>query len=119
MRIELDLSDELIGRIAQAVVDRMGSIKSATVSSGVVGCDLSAPAGHVRRGDEKQGHQRVMPQDGFLRLKEVLAFIPISKSTWYKGIADGRYPKPTKRLGPRIAVWDVRDIQLLLERCAD
>lgn len=118
MRIELDISDELVGRIAQAVVDRMRPIKSASVLSGGVGGDLSRPAGPVRRGEKEQGQQRVMPQDGFLRLKEVLALIPVSKSTWYKGIADGRYPRPTKKFGTRITAWDVRDIRSLLERVA-
>ena len=118
MRIELDISDELVGRIAQAVVDRMRPIKSASVLPGAVAGDLSRPAGPVRRGEEKQGRQRVMPQDGYFRLKEVLALIPVSKSTWYKGVADGRYPKPTKKFGTRITAWDVHDIRSLLERVA-
>jgi len=30
--------------------------------------------------------------DALLRLPEVLAIFPISRSTWYQGIKDGRYP---------------------------
>lgn len=116
MRIELDISDELIGRIAQAVVDRMRPIKSASVLSGGVAGDLSIPAGPVRRCEEKHGQQRVMPQDGYLRLKEVLALIPVSKSTWWAGVHEGRFPKPTKKFGTRISAWDVKDISPLLER---
>lgn len=33
-----------------------------------------------------------------------VGLFPISKSMWYQGIADGRFPPPTK-LGPRVSVW--------------
>lgn len=52
----------------------------------------------------------------FLRLKSILAPggpIPVSKSTWWAGVKDGRFPKPVK-LGPRITVWRAEDIQQLL-----
>ncbi len=51
-----------------------------------------------------------------LRLKSILAPdgpIPVSKSTWWAGVKDGRFPKPVK-LGPRITVWRAEDIQQLL-----
>lgn len=53
---------------------------------------------------------------GFLRLRSILAPtgpIPVSKSTWWAGVKDGRFPKPIK-LGPRITVWRAADIQRLL-----
>jgi prophage regulatory protein len=56
-------------------------------------------------------------QPGFLRLASILAPhgpIPVSKSTWWAGVKDGRYPQPL-RLGPRITVWRVADINALLE----
>ena len=49
----------------------------------------------------------------FLRLRQVLAVIPISKSSWYSGIKAGRYPKPVK-LAHRIAVWREDEIEELL-----
>ncbi len=55
-----------------------------------------------------------LPKVGYLRLWQVLELIPISKSTWYKGIMEGRYPRASKRFGPRIAAWDVREIRKLL-----
>ncbi len=58
-----------------------------------------------------------LPQTGFLRLKSILGPngpIPVSKSTWWAGVKDGRFPKPVK-LGTRIAVWRVEDIRALLE----
>lgn len=59
-----------------------------------------------------------LPQIGFLRLTAILAPngpIPVSKSTWWAGIKDGRFPKPVK-LGARITVWRVEDIRALIER---
>jgi predicted DNA-binding transcriptional regulator AlpA len=40
--------------------------------------------------------------------------IPVSKSTWWAGVKDGRFPKPVK-LGTRISAWRVEDIRRLIE----
>jgi predicted DNA-binding transcriptional regulator AlpA len=56
-----------------------------------------------------------IPQTGFLRLAQVLAIIPLSKSTWFEGCRAGRYPKPVK-IGPRASAWKVEDIAALVER---
>lgn len=59
-----------------------------------------------------------LPDTGFVRLTSILAPrgpIPVSKSTWWAGVKDGRYPKPVK-LGPRITAWRVQDIRALIER---
>jgi len=50
---------------------------------------------------------------GFLRLKSVLALIPISRSSWYQGIKEGRYPKAVK-LSPRTSGWRKSDIIRLI-----
>ena len=52
---------------------------------------------------------------GFLRLKSVLALIPVSRSSWYQGVADGRFPKPVK-LGVRTSAWRVEDIRELINK---
>ena len=52
-------------------------------------------------------------ETGFLRLRDVLEFIPISKSSLYAGIAEGRFPKPIK-LGKRTSAWKVEDIRNLI-----
>ncbi len=52
-----------------------------------------------------------------LRLPQIIAPdgpIPVGKSTWWSGVADGRFPKPIK-LGPRISVWKKEDIEALIE----
>jgi prophage regulatory protein len=47
-----------------------------------------------------------------LRLPEVLARIPISKSTWWAGVKKGAFPKPRK-LGARVCAWREQDIDAL------
>lgn len=50
-----------------------------------------------------------------LRIKEVLALIPVSKSTWWAGVKSGRYPKPIRHLGPRITAWKESDIKAVID----
>ena len=61
-------------------------------------------------------HQKTNSQsaDGFLRLPQVLALIPVSRSGWWAGVKDGRYPKPVK-LSPRVTVWRAADIQAFID----
>lgn len=57
------------------------------------------------------------PKTGLVRLAQILAPygpIPVSKSTWWAGVKEGRFPKPQK-LGPRTTVWKVEDIRALFE----
>ena len=54
-------------------------------------------------------HLSPIPVYGFLRLPQILAIFPISKSAWWEGCRTGRYPKPVK-LGPRTTAWRVEDI---------
>lgn len=49
-----------------------------------------------------------------LHLHQVLARVPISKSSWWEACRTGRYPKPIK-LGPRTTVWREEDIAVLLK----
>ena len=56
-----------------------------------------------------------IPATGFLRLPQVLAIIPISKSVWWEGCKTGRFPKPVK-LGPRTTAWRAEDITALVKR---
>ena len=63
------------------------------------------------------------PAEGFLRERQILgdplatphmpALIPISRSTWWRGIKEGRFPAPVK-LGPRITAWRTDDIVALI-----
>ena len=67
----------------------------------------------------------LLPNSGYLRLAHILGdsradppispIIPVSKSTWWAGVKEGRFPKPVK-LGPSITAWRVEDIAILMER---
>jgi prophage regulatory protein len=57
-------------------------------------------------------------RSGYVRLADILAPagpLPISKSTWWAGVKDGRYPAAVK-LGRRITAWKIEDILALMER---
>ena len=50
-----------------------------------------------------------------LRLPQVLNLIPLSRSAWWAGCKNGRYPKPVK-IGPRTTAWRAEDIKALLRK---
>lgn len=56
-----------------------------------------------------------LPETGFLRLPDVLRFIPVSKTTWWNGVKSGRFPKSIK-LGKGITTWRAEDIRKLIAR---
>lgn len=58
-----------------------------------------------------------LPTEGFVRLPQVLAAVPVSKSTWWAGCKTGRFPAPVK-LGPRTTAWRVSDIRAMLDNPA-
>ena len=62
---------------------------------------------------DKQIERRLRQR--FLRLPQVLERIPVSKSTWWLGVREGKYPKPTK-LSERISAWRESDIDDLIDR---
>jgi len=60
-----------------------------------------------------------VPPIGFLRLRQIIgdpnstpptpAIIPVSRASWWAGVANGKYP-PAVKLGPRTTAWKVSDI---------
>lgn len=52
--------------------------------------------------------------DAFLRLPQVLSLIPVSRSGWWAGVKDGRYPQPIK-LSPRVTVWRLSAISAYID----
>jgi predicted DNA-binding transcriptional regulator AlpA len=58
-----------------------------------------------------------------LRIKDILgdektkktAYLPISKSSWWNGVASGKFPQPIK-LGARTTCWRESDILALMDR---
>lgn len=59
-----------------------------------------------------------LPVEGFVRLPSIIAPkgpIPVSKSSWWQGVREGRFPQPFK-IGPKTTVWKVEDIRDLIQR---
>ena len=57
----------------------------------------------------------VLPDTGFVRLPQILSLIPISRSAWWAGIREGKFPQGIK-LGSKTTVWRAEDIRHLIER---
>jgi prophage regulatory protein len=72
--------------------------------SGLIGDDAMQP--------------QTLPDTGFVRLPQVLAVIPVSKSSWWEGVKAGKYPQPIK-LGPNTTAWKVSDIRALIEQIGE
>ena len=66
----------------------------------------------------KKNEFHELGSDRLLRLADVLEIIPVCKSTWWKGVQDGRFPKPIK-LGPGITCWRYSEIQHLAKHGLD
>jgi predicted DNA-binding transcriptional regulator AlpA len=56
-----------------------------------------------------------LTKDVLLRLPQVLSIIPIPKSSWWRGVKEGRYPRGIK-LGERTTAWRASEIDALIER---
>lgn len=59
--------------------------------------------------------------DGLLKLSQIIGdakkgispIIPVSRSTWYKGISEGRFPKGV-RVAKRLILWRAKDIDNII-----
>ena len=56
-----------------------------------------------------------LPEEGFVRLPQVLHVLGIGKTSFWDGVKSGRFPAPVK-LGPRTTAWKVEDIRALITR---
>lgn len=65
----------------------------------------------------KINKQTQLPPEGYVRLPQVLAVFPVSRSAWFAGVRSGKYPKGIK-LGERTTAWRVDDIRSLLQSAA-
>lgn len=63
--------------------------------------------------------QNTFPKTGFVRLSNIIGnpkakppiapFIPVSSSTWWNWVRNGKAPAPIK-LGPKTTAWKAEDI---------
>lgn len=56
-----------------------------------------------------------LPATGFLRLPQILSYIPVSRSTWWAWVKSGKAPKPVK-LSERVTAWKAVDIRAMIEQ---
>jgi prophage regulatory protein len=56
-----------------------------------------------------------LSQGGLLRIKDVLQFVPVSRSCWWAGCRSGKFPKPVK-LSERVTCWRASDIWAFIEQ---
>lgn len=59
-----------------------------------------------------------LPQTGFVRLPQILAVFPVSRSSWWAGVKAGRYPASVK-LSANCTAWRCEDIHALLASVED
>ena len=64
-----------------------------------------------------------IPENGYLRLAQIIGnpkagiapIFPVSRTTWYQGVKEGKYPKPYK-LSERCSAYLKSDILELLNK---
>lgn len=67
-----------------------------------------------------------LPDSAFLRVVDIVGdrqrgirgLLPISRSAWHAGVAEGVYPRPTRLPHARTTLWRLGDIRALLARLA-
>lgn len=73
---------------------------------------------------EETAPMRELPETGFLRLQQIIGnpkarppippIIPVSKSTWWAGVAAGKYP-PGVKISARCTAWPISAIRELID----
>jgi predicted DNA-binding transcriptional regulator AlpA len=59
---------------------------------------------YSKKGARKSRRAEVPMVSGALRAKEISKLLSIGESSWWRGVAEGRYQQG-RRLGPRTTVW--------------
>ena len=50
------------------------------------------------------------PTETFLREKQLLAIVPVHRTTWWRWVKQGIAPKPVA-IGPRAKAWKLSELQ--------
>lgn len=51
-----------------------------------------------------------LPSEGFVRIRAVLQMFPYSRTSLWRKVRDGTFPKPHK-LGPKTVAWDIEELR--------
>lgn len=65
---------------------------------------------HTTEAGAATNHSPCLPETGFLRQRQVLAFVPISKSTLWRQVRARSFPSPVK-LSAGITAWRAEDVR--------
>lgn len=52
----------------------------------------------------------LLPETGFLRQSQILRLVPVSRSTLWRYVRDGFFPRPVK-LSSGVTVWRAEDVR--------
>ena len=63
--------------------------------------------------NQSQTPDTQLSDDKLLRVNDVLQRLPLSRSAWWNGVKDGRFP-PGIKLGPKTTCWRASDIKALI-----
>lgn len=114
---ELDCLDQQVALLTESVINQQKLLRSITMTQERLRKHAStlphSQTPQIRTPTTITATLRQYPTDGYIRLPQVLELIPVGKSTWWRGITEGRFPKPLK-LTPRTTVWRVQDIRNLM-----
>ncbi len=55
----------------------------------------------------------ILPEEGYIRISDVIKVIPLGKSTIYAKIAKGEFPPPIK-ISSRVSAWPVDVIRQVI-----
>lgn len=74
----------------------------------------------VEAGAEISANNKPIPENpldttSFLRVNQIIKILSISRSHWWQGVKDGRFPLGIK-LSPKIVVWKTADIRALIDK---
>ncbi len=108
--ISVELTAEGVEAVAEAVVRKL-------VERGLLLDDQTrANIGSLAETETDQAPGVMpLPETGFLRVSEILKFIPISRATWWLWVKEGRAPKGVL-FGPKVRAWRAEDIRDLMTR---
>lgn len=56
-----------------------------------------------------------LPTEGFIRVKQLVRFIPFSRTTVWRKVKDGAFPRPVK-LSAYVTAWRVADVRDWIEQ---
>lgn len=58
---------------------------------------------------------QTLPAEGFIRIRHLVRFIPFSRTTIWRKVKEGAFPRPVK-LSSDITAWRVADVRAWIDQ---